>query len=143
VYDFLLFVHVLFAFGLVAAMTLFWGLILTTRPERMSLTPAAAMWLGRTGAVVVGISSLGVLVFGVWLALYVDGYALWDGWILGALILWVVSTGTGTRSGKYYERAGQNPGDAVALRRTGLQLQVVASVAVLLILVLMIFKPGA
>jgi hypothetical protein len=143
VYDFLLFVHVLFAFGLVAAVTTFWGLTLATRPQRMSLTPAAAMLLGRVGAIVVGISSLGVLVFGVWLAIYLDAYHPWDGWVLGSIVLWVVATGTGQQSGRLYERAATGAGDAVRLRRTGLQLQVIATAAILLILILMIFKPGA
>jgi hypothetical protein len=143
VYDFLLFVHVLFAFGLVAAMTTFWAMILSTRPERMSLTPAGAMLLGRACAILVGISSLGVVVFGVWLAIYLDSYELWDGWIIGSLILWAIGTGAGQRSGAYYQRASTASAEAVPLRRTGLQLQVLSSAAILLILVLMIFKPGA
>ena len=32
-------------------------------------------------------AALLLLVFGIWLALYVDGYEIWDGWILGALVL--------------------------------------------------------
>jgi hypothetical protein len=143
VYDFLLFVHVLFAFGLVAAVTTFWALTLATQPQRMSLTPAAAMLLGRVGAIVVGISSLGVLVFGVWLAIYLDAYHPWDGWVLGSIVLWVIATGTGQQSGRLYERAATGGSDAVRLRRTGLQLQVIATAAILLILILMIFKPGA
>jgi hypothetical protein len=143
VYDFLLFVHVLFAFGLVAAVTTFWAVTLATRPQRMSLTPAAAMLLGRVGGIVVGISSLGVIVFGVWLAIYLDAYHPWDGWVLGSIVLWVISTGTGQQSGRFYQRAATGGGDAVTLRRTGLQLQVVANAAILLILILMIFKPGA
>jgi hypothetical protein len=143
VYDFLLFVHMLFAFGLVAAVTTFWALTLATRPQHMSLTPAAAMLMGRVGAIVVGISSLGVLVFGVWLAIYLDAYHPWDGWVLGSIVLWIIATGTGQQSGRLYERAATGAGDAPTLRRTGLQLQVIATAAILLILVLMIFKPGA
>jgi hypothetical protein len=101
------------------------------------------MWLGRLGAIVVGLGSVGALIFGVWLAIYVDGYELWDAWILGSLILWAIAVPVGARGGRYFERAAQNPAEAVALRRTGLQLQTTASVALFLILVLMIFKPGA
>lgn len=143
VYDFLLFVHVLFAFGLIAAITTFWALILSTRPGRMSLTPAAAMWLGRTGAIVVGISSLGVVVFGVWLAIYLDGYELWDGWILASLILWAIGVATGMRSGSSYERAAQAGPTGGALRRTGFGLQVTSTASTVLVLILMIYKPGA
>jgi hypothetical protein len=143
VYDFLLFVHVLFAFGLVAALTLFWALILTTRPGRESAPPDLAMWLGRLGAILVGVSMMGALVFGVWLAIYVDGYELWDGWILGSLLLWAIAGAAGQRSGVHYQRAADEGADAVALRRSGLQFQVASTAAVALLLVLMIFKPGA
>jgi hypothetical protein len=143
VYDFLLFVHVLFAFGLVAALTLFWALILTTRPGRESAPPDLAMWLGRLGAILVGVSMMGALVFGVWLAIYVDGYKLWDGWILGSLLLWAIAGAAGQRSGVHYQRAADEGADAVALRRSGLQFQVASTGAVALLLVLMIFKPGA
>jgi hypothetical protein len=143
VYDFLLFVHVLFAFGLVAAITTFWAVTIATRPERMSLPPAGVMTLGRTAGVLVGISALGVLVFGVWLAIYLPEYHPWDGWILGSIVLWAIGTGLGQRSGRLFERAAGAGAEAVALRRTGVQLQVVATVAILLVLVLMISKPGA
>ncbi len=141
--DVLLFVHVLFAFGMVAAVVTFWALIVATRPGRTSLPPMGAMLLGRVGAIVVGVSSVGTLVFGVWLAIDIDGYELWDTWILASLVLWTVSTVVGQRGGVYYERAAAPGADAVALRRTGLQFQVVSSAALALILVLMIFKPGA
>jgi F0F1-type ATP synthase membrane subunit c/vacuolar-type H+-ATPase subunit K len=143
VYDFLLFVHVLFAFTMVAAVTLFWALIVSSRPGRESLTPATAMWLGRAGTITVGIGSLGALIFGVWLAIDVDGYELWDGWILASLIFWAIAVPVGARGGKYFEQAAREPENAVALRRTGLAFQSVASAALLLVLVMMIFKPGA
>lgn len=142
-YHFLLFVHVLFAFALVAAVTMFWTLIVTTRPGRESLTPAAAMWLGRIGAALAGIAALGALVFGIWLAIYLPDYHPWDGWILGSIILWVIAVSAGPRAGTLFMRAAQNPAEAVALRRSGFQFQVIAGVALTLILVLMIFKPGA
>jgi hypothetical protein len=142
VYHFLLVVHVLFAFALVAAVTMFWALILTTRPGRASLTPAAAMTLGRIGAIVVGIAALGAIVFGIWLAIYLPEYHPWDGWILGSIVLWVIAVGTGQRAGRLFEQAARDPDRTLELRRTGLQFQVVAGVALILILVLMIAKPG-
>ena len=142
-YHTLLFLHVLLAFTLVAAVTLFWALIVGTRPGRASLTPAAAMWLGRTGAIVVGIGSVGVLIFGIWLAIERPEYHPWDGWIVGSLILWVIATGAGQRAGRFYQQAAMNPGEALALRRTGLRLQTVTGISIIAILVLMVWKPGA
>lgn len=99
-YHALLFLHVLLAFTLVAAVTLFWALIFGTRPGRATLTPVAAMWLGRAGAIVVGIGAVGVLIFGIWLAIERSAYHPWDGWILASLILWVIAVGTGQRAGR-------------------------------------------
>jgi hypothetical protein len=129
--DWILALHVLSAFALVAAMVVFW-VILAGRhadPEGGRLAP-----VGRIATVGVAVGSLGTLVFGVWLALSVGGYDLWDGWILAALVLWVVGVGTGERGG-----AALNQGDIAK----GTRLQLVSTVAVLLILVDMIWKPGA
>lgn len=142
-YHALLFLHVLLAFTLVAAVTLFWALIFGTRPGRATLTPVAAMWLGRAGAIVVGIGAVGVLIFGIWLAIERSAYHPWDGWILASLILWVIAVGTGQRAGRSFQQAAMDPDDAAVLRRTGLQLQTVAGISLILILVLMVWKPGA
>jgi hypothetical protein len=143
VYHTLLFLHVLLAFTLVAAVTLFWALILGTRPGRMSLTPAAAMWLGRAGAIVVGIGAVGVLIFGIWLAIERPEYHPWDGWIIASLILWVIAVGTGQRAGRCFQQAAINRDEAAVLRRSGLQLQTVAGICLILLLVMMVWKPGA
>ncbi len=142
-YDFLLFVHVLSAFVLFSAFAGFWAITIATRPARPLLTAAAAQAFARPSGILVGLGGLGTLVFGVWLAIYVDDYDVWDTWILASLVLWALSTATGSRAGAFYTRAGQ-PGAAVhELRRRGHLLQVTATVAALAILILMIFKPGA
>jgi hypothetical protein len=96
---------------------------------RALVLPAAAQW--NTGG-------LGVLVFGVWLALNVDGYELWDGWILTAIVLWLVASGAGGRLGSEL-RDGSPPPDAGRARL----LLAVMALASLALLVDMIFKPGA
>jgi hypothetical protein len=142
-YHTLLFLHVLLAFILVAAVTMFWALVLGTRPGRPALTPGAAMWLGRTGAIAVAIGSLGVLIFGIWLAIERPQYHPWDGWILASLVLWAIAVGTGQKAGRLYQQAAMNPSEGLALRAKGLRLQTVALVALVLLLVFMVWKPGA
>jgi hypothetical protein len=88
-------------------------------------------------AVIAGIA--GTLIFGVWLAIYLDEYQVWDGWILGSLVLWAIGTGAGERSG----RALTPVGDVFPAWRRGVILHGVASVAAVLVLILMIWKPGA
>jgi uncharacterized membrane protein len=111
----------------------------------------------RVGTIGTGIGSVGTIVFGIWLAFSVGGYDIWDGWIIAAIVLWAVAGGLGGRTGKAYmggmnkakelEAAGQTGPNAelLALNRTqiGLLLHTASSVALLLILIDMIWKPGA
>ena len=48
------------------------------------------MPLARVGTALVMIGISGTIVFGVWLAISLDRYQLWDGWIIAALVLWAV-----------------------------------------------------
>ncbi|HUF02326.1 MAG TPA: hypothetical protein VMN35_07870 [Gaiellaceae bacterium] len=132
--DWILALHVLSAFALVGAMVLFWVLVVATRgPDEPEATRRLAPVSRVANAAVIS-GAIGALVFGIWLALSVGGYELWDGWIVAALVLWVLGVGTGQRSGAAFERGDQ---------QRGLLFHTVSSVAILLILVDMIWKPGA
>jgi hypothetical protein len=133
--DWLLALHLLSAVTLGAALTGFWALVLGTRGG--SLPATAAERLSRPLTVAVSIGAIGVLVFGVWLAIVEDAYHVWDGWLLGAIVLWAAGVGLGQRAGT----ALAVP-DA-ASRRQGIVLQAASSAAIVLVLVLMIWKPGA
>jgi hypothetical protein len=139
VYEWLLFFHVLSSFLLVGALAYFWALVLATRPGRMMFGGAASLSLARPATIAVSVGVAGTLVFGVWLAIYLDEYQVWDGWIIGSLVLWAIGTGAGARSG----RALTPVGDVYPSWRRGVLLHTVASAAALLVLVLMIWKPGA
>jgi uncharacterized membrane protein len=155
--DWALAVHVLSAFAYVAGLVLFWVLVVAVRrvdtPEQtLRMEPIV-----KVGNVAVGLGAVGTIVIGIYLAFAVDSYAIWDGWIIAALVLWAVAGGLGQRTGVAYmqgmnkakelDAAGKRGPDQelLALNRTqtGLLLQTLASLAVLLILVDMIFKPGA
>jgi hypothetical protein len=111
----------------------------------------------KVGNVAVGIGAVGTILLGIWLAFALDGYAIWDGWIIAAIVLWVASAGIGQRTGAAYmqgmtkakelDAAGQSGSNSelLALNRTstGLLMQSLASIVLLLILLDMIFKPGA
>ncbi len=125
-YDWLLFLHVLSAF-----------LVLGTRTAAPVLAPGSAMRFGHVAGILVGAGMGGAIVFGIWLALEVDGYELWDAWILASLVLWAIAGWAGAESGRAFAR------DPIAGRRMGIRLQALNSVGILVILVLMIWKPGA
>ncbi len=95
------------------------------------------MSFGRFGGILVGVGMLGTIVFGIWLAIDVDGYELWDGWILASLLLWALGGWAGGKAGKEFTQS------SVSGRRAGIRFQALNTLAVLVILVLMIWKPGA
>jgi hypothetical protein len=155
--DWLLALHVIAAFAYVAGIALFWILIVAVRkidtPEgTIRMEPVV-----KVGNAAVGIGAGGTLLLGIWLAFSLDSYAIWDGWIVAAIVLWVLSMAVGQRTGVEYTRgmtkakeleaAGQTGPSAelLALNRTsnGVVFHFLASLVVLLILLDMIFKPGA
>jgi uncharacterized membrane protein len=140
-YDWLLFLHVLAGFALIASMVIFATLLLTAR------TGARAPLLGLSwlGSRLWEVGGLGTLVFGLWLAIDspppID-YHFLDGWILAALVLWFVNGGSGSQVTAAYRSARE--GDASALGTARLTSQtVVMTLAGLLLIVDMIFKPGS
>jgi hypothetical protein len=155
--DWILSLHVLSAFSLVGALVLFWVLIVAVRRTDLPESTTRMNPIGRIGNVAVIVGSVGTVVFGVWLAFSYGGYDIWDGWIIAALVLWAIATGAGQRAGMEYLRGAEKAqelvaanqtgpsADLLALNRTqrGLLLQAVSSTATLLILIDMIWKPGA
>jgi uncharacterized membrane protein len=155
--DWMLALHVLSAFSWVAGVVLFWVLIVAVRGTDTAEGTIRMQPVVNIGNAAVGLGMGGTIVLGIWLAFSVGGYDIWDGWIIAALVLWVVSAGLGQRTGAAYmqgadkarelETAGQTGPNAelLALNRTsrGVVFQLLSSVVVLLILIDMIWKPGA
>jgi hypothetical protein len=155
--DWMLALHVLSAFALVAGIITFWVLIVAVRRTD---TPDGTLRMGpvsRLANAVIGIGMGGTIILGIWLAFSVGGYDIWDWWILGALVLWVIAAALGQRAGNAYlqsvkkaqelEAAGQTGPNAelLSLNRTsdGVVLQILVSAVILLIILDMIWKPGA
>jgi len=155
--DWMLALHVLGAFAYVAGMVLFWVLVVAVRqvdtPEgTIRMEPAV-----KVGNAAVGIGAGGTIVLGIWLAFSVGGYDIWDGWIIAALVLWLIAAELGRRTGAAYtqgmnkakelQTSGQTgpSTELLTLNRTsnGVVFHFLASVVVLLILLDMIWKPGA
>ena len=99
----------------------------------------------------------GTIILGVWLAFSYGGYDIWDWWIIVALALWFIGAELGRRASAAYvegvkkaqelEASGQTGSNAelLALNRNqnGVVLQALISLVVLLIILDMIWKPGA
>jgi uncharacterized membrane protein len=155
--DWVLALHVLSAASFVAGIIYFWVLIAAVRRTDTSDETLRMEPLTKVAGAAVGLGAGGTIVLGVWLAFSVGGYDIWDGWIIAALVLWVISGALGQRTGAAYlrgfekarelQQAGQTGPSAelLALNRTstGVLLHLLTTIAVALIVIDMIWKPGA
>jgi hypothetical protein len=136
VYDWLLFLHVVSAFALVVTVVIFSAFALGAATDSRVLAVANVGW---------AVGGLGTLVLGIWLALYIDGYEIWDGWIIAAIVLWAIATELGRRAqlGFTPAPAGADAGAAASLPQQAVLMHWLRSFLVLLLLIVMIYKPGA
>jgi uncharacterized membrane protein len=154
-YDWLLLFHVLGAFlivaGSIVAAILQLAAVRRTRPSEVLLL----LGLIRPAVAAIGIGAILTLGLGLWLA---DdaGYGIGDEWVVASIALWVVANALGGAGGRPVGRAAElaqrlaEDGDeasaelhrAVADRRAFV-LSYLSFAAVIAILVLMVFKPGA
>jgi hypothetical protein len=125
VYDWLLFLHLIAAFLLAVTVVMYSAVALGSAAPGRTLFVADRCW---------DVGGLGTLIFGIWLALYLDQYDFFDGWILGALALWFVATGLGQT---IQRRTAAGETAAVAT------MHWIRTLVVLGLLVVMIWKPGA
>jgi uncharacterized membrane protein len=154
-YDWLLLFHVLGAFsflsGSIVAGALHLAAMRRDRPSEVALL----LGLTRPVVLLVGAGSLVTLGLGLWLA-EDAGYGIGDGWVVAAIALWAVSGALGGAGGRPLRHArelaerlaadGNRPSEelqhAVGDRRA-LVLSYLSFGALLAILVLMVWKPGA
>jgi hypothetical protein len=131
-YDTLLFLHILSAAVAFVTIVMFSAWALGAVATRPGFAVADIAW---------NVSGAGLTIFGVWLVLYLDTYELWDGWILGALVLLGLASWFGARARE--EISARLPGDtepATAAQVTMWHWLRTASVVG--ILILMVWKPG-
>ena len=124
-YDWLLFLHLVAAFLLAVTIVMYSAVALGATSSPRMLFVADRCW---------DVGGLGTLIFGIWLALNLEQYDFFDGWILLALFLWFVATGLGQ---SVQRRIG---GDDI---RSVIALHWIRTAVVIGLLVTMIWKPGA
>lgn len=155
--EWVLALHVLSAFAFVGSAVLFWVTIIAVRRQDVPRDTIRLQPVAQIGNAAVAVGGGGTLLFGLWLAFSYGGYDIWDPWIIAALVLWALSGAVGSRTGAEYkagmdkakelEAAGQ-PGpsaELLAINRTrrGLVGHIATTVILVLILIDMIWKPGA
>ncbi len=154
--DWILALHLISAASLVGALTIFSVMIAALWRTDDPSAVTSFMPLNLVGNALVILGSLGTIVFGVWLAISLDAYQVWDGWVIAAIVLWVLLAAVGKQTGDGYrataETAAQlvssgsprSPELAASMGATrAFWFHVTACVIVILILLDMIWKPGA
>jgi hypothetical protein len=125
VYHTLLFFHMIAAFLLAVTIVMYSAVALGATTSPRVLFVADRCW---------DVGGLGTLIFGIWLALNLDQYDFFDGWILLALALWFVATGLGQT---VQRGIGGDNASAVAA------MHWIRTIVVIALLVTMVWKPGA
>jgi uncharacterized membrane protein len=136
-YSTLLFLHVIAAFTMVAAVGLFLAIALALRSDRHS---ASALRLAPAAGVLWAVGGLAVIVFGIWLALHDSQYSLGDGWIIAAIVLWIVGSAIGGRLSAGYRKLASAEASPVP---APLVMNLALLATLIVILIDMIYKPGA
>jgi uncharacterized membrane protein len=153
--DWLIALHVLSAFAWIAAMAIYSVLIVGLRRTSLPSDVVRLFRVSRAGDALVAVGMIGTIVFGIWLA--IDEYSITDGWIIAALVLWVLAAAVGGRTGAAFKPANETArslasggadapsAELAALGRTqrGLALHVIGTAITVAILVVMVYKPGA
>jgi uncharacterized membrane protein len=132
VYHALLFFHVLAAFFLAVAVVIYSAFVLGSPVNRPTRLVAEILW---------GVGGLGTLALGIWLALNRPEYELWNGWIIAAVILWLLATGSGAQASRGVQPVGDD--SAVAVDRRTQIAHWMRVLYVVALLIVMVWKPGA
>ena len=123
-YDLLLFLHVLSAFALMS------GVICSVPYLMLRMDGPAVERAFKVGGILAAVGGMGTLILGL-LLIWDAEYEFFTLWVIGALVLWAIGTGAGERAGRSEDR------------EKGSKLLAVAGAATVVILILMIWKPGA
>jgi hypothetical protein len=155
--DWIFSIHLLFAATLVGSLVMSWIVVVALYRVEDAEATLSLNRVALVGTALTVIGLVGVIAFGIWLAILRINFHPWDGWVIGAIVLWSIAAVALLRSFVEYARSvekaraliasgqtGPNA-DLRSLNRTstGLLLRALASAAVVLIVVDMIWKPGA
>jgi hypothetical protein len=155
--DWIFAIHLLSAATLVGALVMSWILTVALRSVDTAGTTLSFNRVAMVGATAIGVGLVGAIGFGIWLAILRDAFHVWDGWVIAAIILWCIATAAIVRAVAEYRKPAEKARELIAsgqtgrsdelaaLNRssTGLLLRALASVAIVLIVIDMVYKPGA
>ena len=155
--DWIFSLHLLGAATLVGSLVMSWIVVVALYRVDTADATLSFSRVARVGTALTVVGLLVAITFGVWLAILRDAFEVWDGWVIAAIVLWAIAAVALWRSFVEYAKpvekaralvaAGETAPSAelTASNRapTGLLFRVLASAAIVLIVIDMLWKPGA
>jgi uncharacterized membrane protein len=152
-YDWMLALHILAAFAIAAALVLYSTMVVAGRRADTLEGTRHIFRLAPAGTPLMAAGMILTLVLGIVLAVDADAFQVWDPWVLAAIVLWALFGEVGRRTGVYYTEtqklaeSGGAGAEAEVLARLrapdGARLHALGLLIFVLLLLDMIFKPGA
>jgi len=149
-YDWMLALHLVAVFAVSSALVLYSVLVVSGRRMATLEQTRTLFRVAPVGAPLIGAGMGLALAFGIVLALKSSEFEIWNGWIVAGFVLWALLAEIGRRTGVYYTdvqklaESGNEPEVLARLRAPKGALLQVATVALFVLLLLdMLFKPGA
>jgi uncharacterized protein (DUF697 family) len=134
VYDTLLFLHILCAFLLISAIVMYSAFVLGGPVSHRTALVAG---------VLSAVGGMGVLIFGIWLAIYVKGIEPWDGWVIAAIVTWAAGFALSSQPEKAINEATGDEVASVSISSRATVFHWASSAMFVVLLVIMVWKPGA
>jgi hypothetical protein len=145
--------HLLAAFAVASALVLYSVLVVGGRRASTLEQTRLLFRVAPLGTPLIAAGSVLVLILGVILAIDSDRFEIWDGWVIAGIVLWALLGAVGQRTGAYYtavqelaETGGEGAEREVVARLrapTGAMIHLATLGVFVLLLLDMIFKPGA
>ena len=156
-YSWLLFIHITGAFLLVGGVVVAGTFNLAAQTRQRPSEIALLYGLTRFAVIPIVLGAFITLVFGLWLVGEAPaGYHFTQGWVIAAIVLWVIGNAAGESGGRrdrlthelaaeLAEKGDQPSAELKARMRDprSLALSYGSGLVILLMLALMIWKPGA
>jgi hypothetical protein len=155
--DWIFALHLLTAATLVGGFVMTWIVVVVLRSVNAPDETHSLNRIVVIGSAVIVVGLVGTISLGVWTAFLRPELRPWHGWAIAAIILWAIAAAAVLRSFVEYAKPAQKARELIAAGKTGpsdelralnrattgLLLRGLASAAVVLIVIDMIYKPGA